>query len=235
MKKVTLIISSIILTLLVVMLIYFNDYYKCDKKVYNYLKSNDSVLVSKIDNGYFFDGKGQDNAIIFYQGAKVEYTAYAPLMNKIASNGVDAFLIDMPFNFAFFNPYAANKITNNYKYDNYYICGHSLGGVVASIYASNHDKIKGIIFLASYPFKPIKRNIKVLSIYGSQDGVLNMDKYSNSKKSWNSSYEEFVIDGANHAGFGNYGKQSGDKKSKITNAEQQNITSQKIIEFILKQ
>ena len=42
-------------------------------------------------------------------------------------------------------------------------------------------------------------------MYGSEDGVLNMEK--------NGSYEttvEIVIPGGNHAGFGSYGAQNGD-------------------------
>ena len=233
MKKRLIVLIILIIFIFLGTFLYLNDYYK-SYQVDEYLKSNDLISIKKIDNGYFFDGEGKDHALILYPGAKVEYTSYAPLMYKLASNGVDCFLIEMPFNIAFFNPNAADSIIDNYKYNNWFIGGHSLGGVVASSYANKNDKIEGIIFLASYSTKPLNDNLRILSIYGDLDGVLNKKSYNKSKKNWNDNYIEYVIEGGNHAGFASYGNQKKDNKATITNEEQQNITVEKIIDFINK-
>ena len=45
----------------------------------------------------------------------------------------------------------------------------------------------------------------------------------------------FEIEGGNHAGFGNYGKQKGDGELLITREEQQNVAVDLITNFIEKE
>jgi len=206
-------------------------YYPAEDIAKEYLVSTDDVKVEYIDDYYFFDGPGEDNAIVFYPGAKVEFTAYAPLMYKLAEKGIDTFLVKMPYNFAFFNANAANKIIKNNNYNNWYISGHSLGGVVIS--SQKYDNIKGIIFLASYPNKKIPDNIKALCITGDQDGVINLDKYNkNGEKYWNNNTKGVFIEGGNHANFAYYGKQKGDMVATIAKEEQIDTTIELIMDFI---
>ena len=47
-------------------------------------------------------------------------------------------------------------------------------------------------------------------------------------------FTEIVLKGANHAGFGNYGPQSGDGKAEISSKEQQISAGQSIADFILE-
>ena len=100
-------------------------------------------------------------------------------MVNISKKGIDTFIVKMPFNIAFFKIGAIKSIMKDYKYENWYIGGHSLGGVVATMDAKKSD-VKGLILLASYA--TTKVNCKVLSIYGSNDGVLNIDEYKKNKK-----------------------------------------------------
>ncbi|MCR5610165.1 MAG: alpha/beta hydrolase [Lachnospiraceae bacterium] len=205
--------------------------YSADESCKEYLQSTDTVDVSKVNEGYFFDGPGEDIAIIFYPGAKVEYTAYARLMFKIAENGKDCFLIKMPFNMAFFGMNKADDIIDNYEYDNYYIAGHSLGGAVACYYGINNpDNVKGIITLAAYSTKKIPSDMEYLFVHGSEDKVLNMDRYEKNKKNLPENSTEHIIEGGNHAGFANYGSQKGDGKLNITNEEMQDLTVKYITE-----
>lgn len=223
MKKKILIPVSIILIVIVICFIYLlTGNYKASKDVLKYLESSDDVKVLEIKDGYYFDGPGEDSAIIFYPGAKVDYKAYSKLMYDIALNGKDTFLLKMPFNIAFFGINKARNIITEYKYDNWYLAGHSLGGVVANLYVSkNPNNIKGIIALASYPTKKLPNDIEYISIYGSNDKVLNRDKYEEAKKYLPDNYQEYIIEGGNHAYFGNYGEQKGDGKSSISREEQQ--------------
>ena len=231
-KYILIILGSLLLCFIGFAIYYVNDYYKATNEVNEYLKSNEKVKVDKKDGIYIFDGKGEENAIIFYQGGKVDNIAYAPLLYKLAENGIDCFLVDMPFKLAIFGINKADSVINKYNYNNWYIMGHSLGGTAASMYASNHtDKIKGLILLAAYPTNKIDEKISVLSIYGSLDGVLNMEKY-NSNKNNLINLKEIIIEGGNHAYFGYYGEQNGDNKAIITREKQQDETYNEIINFI---
>lgn len=232
-KYMSIIIATVVtlFCLVIVFVIFICDNYKASKKAKDYLVSTDTVTVTKTDFGYFFDGKGTKDCIIFYPGAKVQIEAYSCLMMTLAEEGVDAFLIKMPLNLAALGNKKADLVINNYEYDNYYISGHSLGGVEASKYAKNNDKIKGIIYLASYSTVKLDDNLKVLSLYGTCDKVLNKKEYKSNKKNFPSNFKEVVIDGGNHEQFGLY-KQKGDGKPTISYIEQLNITKEEIIKLI---
>ena len=63
-------------------------------------------------------------------------------------------------------------------------------------------------------------DLSILSAYGTQDGVLNRESYQNDWKNLPPSARELVIDGGNHAQFGDYGAQDGDGEASIAPAEQ---------------
>jgi len=144
-------------------------------------------------------------------------------------------LIKMPFNLAVFNVNAANKaISEVSNITTWYISGHSLGGAMASSYAaSNADKLSGIILLGAYPSSDLsKTNLRLLTMYGSDDEVLNKNKLSETKINAPSNSLYYEIEGGNHAGYGDYGVQKGDGTATISGNEQQNIVTDKIIKFI---
>lgn len=233
-RKIILIsLSSVLLITLIICFIYLSTYSHAIS-VDQYLKSSDEVTIKEDKNGYFFDGYGTDDLIIFYPGAKVDTKAYSPLMYLLAKNGIDVYLVDMPFHFAIFGINKADYVIKNYSYKNYYGAGHSLGGAMISTYISkNYDLFKGLILLASYTTKDLlNANLDVLSIYGSLDGVLNMDNVKESRNLMPSNYIEYVIEGGNHANFASYGNQKGDNESLISKEEQIDLTLNSICSFI---
>ncbi len=228
----------IVLALIIIMAClsvwYVNDYSHADASVNAYLNGTENVSVEKVENGLFLDGPGNDSALIFYPGAKIEYVSYLPLFMELANDGVDCFIVEMPANLAFLGADSADAIIGDgkYSYDEWYISGHSLGGVAASSYAINHkDKISGLILLASYPVDDLG-NMPVLSIYGSNDKTLNKETYDKSKELMDYNLTEYVIDGGNHAQFGSYGNQSGDGVATISPENQRIQTEREILEFI---
>lgn len=107
---------------------------------------------------------------------------------------------------------------------------------MAALYASRHsDDFEGLLFLASYSTEDLKNTeLKVLSVYGTEDKVLNMEKYKESFSNLPSSAEELIIKGGNHAYFGSYGKQKGDGEPAVTIDEQTCLTADFIAERIAK-
>ena len=172
--------------------------------------------------------------MIFYPGAKVEYTAYIPLLNGLAKQGIDCFLVRMPFNMAFLGQNKAKKIMDSYEYSHWYLAGHSLGGAMAASYASSHlDSLDGLALFAAYPTKSLSSDsFSVLSVYGSLDGVLNLEKVKEGKKFLPADNTELCIEGGNHAQFGNYGNQKGDHTASISRKEQQEQTIQAVLQMM---
>ena len=66
-------------------LIYTEMYYHADEEAVAALISDDTVKVSQTGYGWFFDGPSAENVLVFYPGAKVEETAYAPLLHRLSS------------------------------------------------------------------------------------------------------------------------------------------------------
>lgn len=228
--------STIVITVLAVLFLlwYVNDYYHSDETVQDCMEGNTLVQVKNIEDGLFIDGPGDKNALIFYPGAKVEYTAYLPLLSELAEQGVDSFLIKMPCNLAFLGKNKAGDIMDSYDYSGWYLSGHSLGGAMAAAYAAEHlDNLKGLVLLAAYPTKELKvESFSALSLYGSEDGVLNMEKVEQRRLYMPSDYTEICIDGGNHAQFGNYGAQKGDKAAAISREDQQSQTVEAICKMV---
>ena len=238
-KKIPFIICFfIIFTLFFACGIYFADYYKADIETINQFvaASEKSTKIILKDNTIFFQPVEDAKAgFIFYPGGKVEYNAYEPLLKRLSDEGIACFLVKMPFNLAVFNINAAEKILNQFsEIEDWYIGGHSLGGsMAASFLGKNQDDIKGLILLASYSTVDFSNSdIKILSIFGSEDKVLNLEKYAEYKLNLSKNTSEFVIEGGNHAGFGFYGKQKGDGTATISSQEQIEKTEEIIAEFV---
>lgn len=110
-KKKSFVLKLILLLLLilaVVCIVYVNIYYHAED-VSDALSSSDTVTVAQFSDGWLFDGSGENSALIFYPGARVEASAYAPLMHMISESGIDCFLVKMPCNLAFFRIWKSRK------------------------------------------------------------------------------------------------------------------------------
>lgn len=227
--------------------IYTGQYYHAGDTAEKYVQKNinqtdlpvtmndSAVTVTKQSGVYLFDGPGTDTAIVFYPGAKVQTEAYAPVLYLIAQEGYDCFLVDMPFHLAFFGMSRAGDVTESYPdYQHWYMAGHSLGGAMAGNYAAGHlDQFDGVIFLAAYPTKSLKKNgFKSLSLYGSEDGVLSRDHYKSSLSLMPDNFTEIIIEGGNHGQFGDYGYQKGDGKASISASQQWRQTAEDVEKFI---
>ena len=153
--------------------------------------------------------------------------------DALAERGILSVLIEMPFNLAVLDVNAADGIREKFpQIESWYMAGHSLGGSMAASYMAKHkDDFDGMIMLAAYSTADLTDS-RVLSIYGTEDGVMNFEKYNKYKKNLPENFSEAVIVGGNHAGFGMYGPQEGDGKATITTIEQIEKTVDAILNFI---
>ena len=227
------ILVAFIAICVIALLVYSSDYYRSEVSVEDFAEST-AYKIEETSAGILVDGKGNEDAIIFYPGAKVEYTAYLPLCVKLAEQGVDCFLVEMPFHLAIFGMNKAGKIMDTYEYENWYLAGHSLGGALGANYVAGHvDEFAGLIMLAAYPTKPlVSEELRVLSIYGNKDEVLSKENLKAGKEFVPEHYTEIGLGGANHAGFANYGPQEGDGEATMDREKQQDMTVQYMIKMI---
>lgn len=215
---------------------YVSDYYEAESVAVSALISDNDVTISKLDNDYYvFEPSQATKGLIFYPGGKVSYSAYAPLLRELANKGILCILVEMPFNLAVLDMNAANGISELYpNIDDWYIGGHSLGGAIAASYVSNHiEEFEGLLLLASYSTSDIHdSDINVVSIYGSNDEILDMGRYEEAKVNLPKTTFEMVIDGGCHSYFGNYGMQEGDGTPTITRETQFATTIEYSLEYL---
>ena len=222
----------LLLALVIEFLIYAGVYYHADGTALAALESNGTVAVIRTDFGWLFDGPSETEALIFYPGAKLEAAAYAPLLRELAGAGMDVLLVEMPLRFAFFGMDKAAPLLEQYDYVNWYVGGHSLGGAIAADYACVHpERLSGVILLAAYPTKPMDDSLVLISIYGSEDGLLNPGRVAAGRDYAPKTYAEIVLEGGNHAQFGSYGPQTGDGEAVLSPEEQRRQTVEAILTY----
>lgn len=235
-RKKTILISVAVLLALCVgaSAIYLNIHYSAGEAAVQAMQGGDGVSVTETDGAFFFDGKGEDAALVFYPGGKVDSEAYAPLMKKLAAGGVDCFLLKLPFRLAVLDRNAADRVVSAHHYRCWLTGGHSLGGVAAASYGDSHaDKISGVVLLASYPSGKMSGNAPpVLSVYGTRDGVMKMDKFREAQPNLPKFSVTEQISGGNHAGFGDYGAQDGDNEATLPADKQQEQTAALVLSWV---
>lgn len=236
-NKILLIIAAILFLACLGFYIYISNYYHASSsalKALNEPQSNITVEVQ--DNSrIIFQPEDPTAGLIFYPGGKVQYEAYAPLMEACAQRGILCVLVHMPGNLAVLDVNAADDIQEEFpKIKNWYMAGHSLGGSMAASYIKSHaNEYDGLVLLAAYSTEDLSQSgLNILSIYGSEDGVLNMDSYKKYKKNLPEDFTELIISGGCHSYFGSYGSQNGDGIPSITNESQISQTAEAIAEMI---
>jgi dienelactone hydrolase len=202
------------------------------------LKSDSNVQVTDHGNYISFEPTGQksDTAFLFYPGGHVDFRAYSPILHSIAEHGYQVVLVRVNLNLAFFDIEAGAPVLKDFpQVTNWVIGGHSLGGVASAYFAHNHDEIKGIVFWASYPADDRLKNsgIKMLSIYGTEDGGLDNGAKIEQYKAYEPADTVFVvIQGGNHGQFGDYGPQPGDRPATISAESQWQQVTDATVKFL---
>ncbi len=192
------------------------------------------VSVAEEGNAVFFDGPGETDALVFYPGAGVQETAYAPLLRTLAASGVDCFAVKMPCGYAFFGVNRAKKLMKRYDYARWFLAGHSLGGAMAARFAKKHgETLSGLILLGAYSAEDLTQAaFPVLYLYGSNDGVLTRKKLDKGLQKSAPDTRVVELEGGNHANFGAYGKQKGDGKAKLSRKKQLSRTAGEILRLV---
>lgn len=161
--------------------------------------------------------------LVFYQGAKVESTAYAPLLAALAEDGWTCVTADAPLNFAMTDANAAARLIPRINgVSRWYVGGHSFGGFVSAQYAAAHaDQVEGLVLLGSYANADLRNSgLNVITIHGTNDLVCSQEKFEADLLNLPASAHVLQLQGGNHAQFGDYGPQQSDGQATLSAEEQ---------------
>lgn len=212
----------------------------------NALVSNEDIEVNYKKGAYWSwlpsttqqDDQKKRVGFIYYPGASYEEIAYAPILRAVANEGYPSFLLDVPFEgLSILNPFPADLVIKNFpQVDAWVVGGHSLGGVVASLYIKSRPKagIEGLALFASFSSNDLSStNIKALGLWGNSDGLLPESDWLDGMNQLpdNAKFQE--IDGGNHSQMGWITEtQEGDNEATISQEEQSDIVVGAIIELL---
>lgn len=193
--------------------------------------------------------------LLFLPGGLVDPHAYISSMNKVVEKGVGVVIMKFSANLAMLESSKPLKIMDAMpEVDNWYIGGHSLGGIVAQMTVNKEpDLFQGLVFLGVYPaenYSISNWDKHVLSLYASNDGLSTVEEVEASKHLLPEAFQItmpseidtiqsetaltlfYLIEGGNHSQFGDYGFQKGDGAATISMEEQHEQISECISKFI---
>lgn len=239
-KRVLLVAALVIAVFVGAFAWYVGDYSNADATALSIVADEDGdtdgVLVKEVaDNALAFIPNRPRAGLIFYPGGKVQPEAYAPLLKRCADEGILCVLVKPLFNLAIVDSDAASGIQQLFPdIGTWTLAGHSMGGVAACDFASRHEgDFAAIALLAAYPAVDLSNyNGSVLSVIGTNDHVLNREKYAEAQAKLPANAHELEIAGGNHAYYGNYGEQKNDGTATISREEQQIQTADALVQLI---
>ncbi len=231
MKRILIGILVVILILVVGLFVYSSNSYQALDDMVNQIALNESSDVTRFEDSdeITFTVSNPLKQIVFIPGGLVEPDSYEYLAYMLAKNGYNVTIAKAFFNLAILTPNYSKRFLSD-ELDNI-IIGHSLGGVVGSMVASNNDLVDQVILLGSYPIRDLTDK-DVLIITAEHDAGMDQDSFDESLVLVSEDTEIFNIVGGNHAQFGWYGPQKGDGDAEISTIDQQNIVIAKILDFI---
>ena len=198
------------------------------------LQSGGDVTVesSRPDGWLVFRPRGGTprSGLVVYPGARVDARAYAPLARDVAAGGFLVVVVPVRLNLAILDVHAAAPVQRAFpEIRTWSVGGHSLGGTVAGWYAREHAgdaplAVLGVALWGAYldaGHSLRERPLSVVSISDSLDGLSTPQKVEAGTGYLPPGTRWVVIEGGNHAQFGSYGAQAGDREATISRQEQQ--------------
>jgi len=207
------------------------------------------VRVTEPQGAWLFAPTGKTEAVslVLCPGGGVDPLAYAPLARRVAESGFRAFVVR-------FEP-PRGRTVEEMKRDGVallkallnggtvtegraVVAGHSLGGAIAARFAREHPGLVTGLGLAgtTHPRDFDLSGFKgpVTKIYGTLDGVAPPVPTLKNRALLPAHTRWVSVEGGNHAQFGWYGAQPGDRSAAISRQEQQAILLRELIALLKK-
>jgi len=182
--------------------------------------TDDHVEVTSTDHSVVIapTGVASGTGLVFIPGAKVDPYAYLYKLSGIVERTGATVVITKPtLNLAFFDQRPLTAFTSDVPgVDRWFVGGHSLGGVRACMLADDPD-VAGLVLFGSYCANDLSGSgLETLSIGGSLDGLSTPQKIADARGMLPPDAVMVEVEGLNHAGFGDYGRQPGDNPAGLT-------------------
>jgi dienelactone hydrolase len=153
----------------------------------------------------------------------------------IAAEGYRVALLRVRFNLAVTEQGKARQAIAEAPTLPWAVGGHSLGGVVASNFAQSNPEVRALVMWAAYPQNDLSgKDLPTLALFGELDGVIRAEQLEASLSKFPKNTQTETVPGLNHAGFGAYGPQRGDRPATIPAEEGWRRVAQRTLDFLEK-
>lgn len=191
------------------------------------------VLNPKVKNGE----SGQPIGVIFYPGGRVHHLSYLPVLQRLVRMGYPVFLVRMPCYLAVFDYQRAEKVMAKHpEVPHWVIGGHSLGGAMAAHYAARQpERFRGLFLWGAYPSEKDDISgleLPVQMICADCDGITTQEKVARVRAQLPSNTRWKVIEGGNHAQFGDYGPEKKDIPAELPAKTQWDLIAEEMGVFL---
>ncbi|MDM7884633.1 alpha/beta hydrolase [Curtobacterium sp. RHCKG23] len=226
-------VVAVVVLLALVFLVYANIVMQGTRSAALQVWRDDRVAVRDAGDSVVMTptGTADGTGIVFIPGAKVDPYAYLATFRQVVASGTTVVITKPTLNLAFFDtrPLATFE-AHAPDVTTWAVGGHSLGGVRACQLAQDAD---GLLLLGSYCANDIARSyVQVLSVSGSRDGLSTPEKVAAARDELPSTARMVEIEGANHADFGAYGDQPGDRMATISREDARQQISAAIDDWV---
>ncbi|NMA78971.1 MAG: alpha/beta hydrolase [Actinomycetales bacterium] len=173
-----------------------------------------------------------ETGLVFYPGGKVEPEAYAARLSPLVTeHGVTVVIARPTLNLALLDRRGLDTFTASApEIGTWWVGGHSLGGVRACQVAPDAD---GLVLFAAYCANDLStQDLPALSLSGSEDALSTPEDIAEHRGNLPEAATMLEIDGANHAGFGDYGAQRGDGTASLGDEEMDGEVAAALSEFV---
>ncbi|UWG50580.1 Alpha/beta hydrolase family enzyme [Halalkaliarchaeum sp. AArc-CO] len=213
-----------------------------DRAALSAVQDDPNVIVTHTVGGHLVHSGTVSNdttGIVLYPGGLVTPESYVPTAAEIAVRDDVAVVIPkMPYNLAILDVDRAGTARDAApEIRDWYVAGHSLGGVAACRYAVGEpDEVEGIVLFASYCDRDgSDADLRALSVLATEDEVLDREAERRNRELFPAEARIVEIDGMNHAQFGAYGSQRGDGTAKIDNEAARNQVAIEVVVWLEQQ
>jgi pimeloyl-ACP methyl ester carboxylesterase len=184
--------------------------------------------------------------LVFLPGGMVDPKAYAPLVRALADAGYPAFIVRMPF-------LGRHAVTESHKQEllaraerliageptrRWVVAGHSFGAAMAVRFAAEQPaRTAQLVLIGTTHPRELdlsRSGLPVTRIVGTADGVADLERVRENSRNLPPDTRWICIEGGNHAQFGWYGPQPGDRRAALTREEQQRRTIEALIDVLAR-
>lgn len=239
-------VVAVLALLVVVFLVYAHTVMQGERPAALAAWRDESVEITSHDAGIVIEPvEGATGAgLVFIPGAKVDPYAYLYKLSGVAeASGLTVVITKPTLNLAFFDQRPLSTFTSLApEVDDWYVGGHSLGGVRACQLADGAAEASqpiggpsgpepgegvrgeprpvGLMLFGSYCANDLSESgLEVLSISGANDGLSTPAKIAAAAPLLPAGARFDELEGVNHADFGDYGAQPGDGESTRDDAD----------------